>query len=234
MYYRCFFCKENAYNAIFFISILIFAVIKSLFFPEELSNISLGLSVFITFFTLLDLFIKALERIIKEQDDDMQSTEKYLTNNYHNDDFAFSFLPIRSMKKEQFAEYLSKIELIFKDQSDKENLTLFWEISKVQRGFRKVRRILLYIYYSILVAIIVYLMFSTNIALCTNGIELPDLTIWSFVIILFDLLLSQPIFAAIFKRLSKYYNKNAEKLTEFKKTQAVLKGKENGQAENAQ
>lgn len=234
MYYRCFFCKENAFNAVFFFSILLFAIIKSILFPEELSDISLGLSVFITLFSLLDLFIKALERIIKEQDKDLQSTEYYLTKNYHCDSFVFRFFQIKSMNTEEFKGYLSEVHYVFKDQSDKDNLKLFWEISKVQISFRKARRFLLYFYYIVLVAIIVFLMFSTNIATAFKRIDLPDLTIWSFVIILFDLLLSQPIFAAIFKKLSKYYNKNAEKLSEFKKAQSVMKGKENGQAENAQ
>ena len=224
MYYRCFFCKENAFNVVFFFSILCFAIIKSIFFLDELSNISFGLSVFITLISLFDLFIKALEKIIQEQDNDMQSTEYYLSNNYHNDSFVFEFYPVQSMDENQFKDYLSKIDNIFKDESDKDNLKLFWEISRVQRTFRKARRVLLFFYYFLLSAIIVYLLFSTNISAFFKGSALPELTIWSFIIILFDLLLSQPIFAAIIKRLSKYYNTKAEKLSEFKKVNSVEKG----------
>ena len=128
------------------------------------------------------------------------------------------------MDENQFKDYLSKIDNIFKDESDKDNLKLFWEISRVQRTFRKARRVLLFFYYFLLSAIIVYLLFSTNISAFFKGSALPDLTIWSFIIILFDLLLSQPIFAAIIKRLSKYYNTKAEKLSEFKKVNSVEKG----------
>ena len=63
----------------------------------------------------------------------MQSTEYYLSNNYHNDSFVFEFYPVQSMDENQFKDYLSKIDNIFKDESDKDNLKLFWEISRVQR-----------------------------------------------------------------------------------------------------
>lgn len=232
MYYRCFFCKENAFNAVFFFSILFFTIIKTILFPEELSQISLFLSIFILMLTLLDLFIKALERIIQEQNDDMNNSTYWLSETYNKDDYVIDFYSIPSKKENEFKNYINNLDSILRDQSDKDSLIYYWEIAQVRKSFRKIRKVLLFFYYLLLICIIVFLMFSTNISIICKGVELPDLTIWSFIIILFDLLLSQPVYASVFKLLSKHYNKKAAKLSNKNNTHLVAKGAGNGQAEN--
>lgn len=224
MYYRCFFCKENAFNAVFFFSILFFTIIKTIIFPEELSQISLFLSIFILVLTLLDLFIKALERIIQEQNNDMKNSTYWLSEKYNKDEYVIDFYSIPSKKENDIKDYIESLDYLLQDQSDKNSLIYYWEIAQVRKTFRKVRKVLLFFYYIVLIGIIVFLMFSTNISLICKNINLPDLTIWSFIIILFDLLLSQPVYASVFNLLSKYYNKKVAKLSNTKDTHFVAKG----------
>ena len=224
MYYRCFFCKENAFNAVFFFSILLFAILKSIIYPDELSQISLMLSVLIALLSVVDLFIKSLETIINDQDKKTTEAVYYLSAKYNKDDVVFSFTSIQKINKKEFSYYLLSVENILQNQYDKDQLILYWEITKVKFTFRKARRILLYLYYCLLITVTLLLMFSTNISDWCKSIEFPDLTIWSFIIILFELLLSQPLYAAIFARLSKYYNKRAKKLSELEESNLLKKG----------
>ena len=216
MYYRSFFCKENAFNAVFFLAILVFAIVKFIFFPDELVHISFTLSILITVLSVIDLTVKSLERIIYDQDKKIRDEFEYLTNRYSENEISSSFYSISSMNEKEFIDYLNNTKEMIKNEYrfeyDIELLKIYWEIIQVRNKIRIVRRILLLFYYLVLLCIIILLMFSSNLSEFLKDIKHPDMTIWSFIIILFDVLLSQPINASIYNALSKYYNKKTKTL----------------------
>lgn len=208
-----YFCKENAFNSIVFLSILIMTIIKSFIAKEELLQISSILALPIFVLSTIDIVVSALERINDSQTQSMLFQIEYCLSNYEIDLYEIENINIHNFN--------TIFENMFSDDDNPEDHNIEWIKNEVtnyrftyesRKVIRTIRKVFLSLFYLDIIVILVFLFTASNVMPMIDDLNFNTLTIWSFIIILFEILLKEPLikmsYSFIDKKTKKYIEKN--------------------------
>lgn len=219
---RCFFRSYNAFNSVFFLSVCIFAIIKTFIFKENLYEISLVLGILTFLLSIINSIVYVLDKIISSKHEDMvdlfyrseeEDEEEFIDLNYYSE-----------MTYEQIADDFIKNQ--FPDYT-KNRIVKYRYLSRTIKPQKTARYIFLLIYYFLISLIMAYLFLETELSQYLSGIKIEDFALLSFVIILFEILLRDSVSDAL---VENQYNKISKVVSEDLLIIEGLENDNNGQA----
>jgi hypothetical protein len=199
MYYNIF-RKENVFTCVMFGAIFIFVVIKTIFNSGDLWGIAYLLAFPILILSILKLIITALE--------DANDKETEWLFGWEDCNAQYDKFKIRGFKKKEFNDYISTI-----CENDEKNKIIKYKICfELREKFRFIRRTLLFFYYSVFMIVFVLLLLHTELSvyLKSFSIDTNALTMWSFIIILVEIMMKNILENIVFWIINKKYNINLE------------------------
>lgn len=232
-----FFSKYNAFNAVLFGSVFLLALVRTFIFKDDMMIIANVLGVLTFIFSLINGIVNMLDEIIKFEDEQLEYEKDYITiededcesedededckrwelwYNFHEKYFS------KKMKIEDLRECLVS------DCISEDNISVIINgcaIRNKMRIHRKIRRIFLYGYYFIVMLMLLYLFLASDLNPYLKEFSLGEWTLWSFVIILFEILLKDSISDAIasnqINKIEKIKEKNLKEILKKKKNKEV-------------
>ncbi len=183
---KWFFKSRNAFNCVFFLSVFIFAIVKTFIFKENLYEISLVLGVLTLFLSIFSLVVSVLDSVI-----DYENKEIFdLSEQYPYIDFDYYL----NFSNEQLAK---DFEINSFTDEEKYEIIRYRSLLNVLRPQIKVRRFFLFFHYLTITVIMAYLFLETELSKYLSSIEIQDFALLSFVIILFEVLLKNSVSDAL-------------------------------------
>lgn len=183
---KWFFKSRNAFNSVFFLSVFIFAIVKTFVFKENLYEISLVLGVLTLFLSIFSLVVSVLDSVI-----DYENKEIFdLSEQYPYIDFDYYL----NFSNEQLAK---DFEINSFTDEEKYEIIRYRSLLNVLRPQIKVRRFFLFFHYLTITVIMAYLFLETELSKYLSSIEIQDFALLSFVIILFEVLLKNSVSDAL-------------------------------------
>ena len=197
-----FFSKTNAFNVVFFTAIFVMVIIKSILNPQELAIISPILALLIFVLSLLNLIVSITESLITSQTEEMKSLECYFRKDFDNisDLNLFDF---QLADKLTLQRVLKKAQTMNFPSHTISDIAQYWFTAKSRFQYRKMRRKFLWAYYFFILLILIYLFIASDLQLFLLDFKVGDYTLWSFVIILFEITIK----AALTKDLQRHFEK---------------------------
>ena len=200
---KVFFSKTNVFNVVFFIAFLAMALFKS---TESISRISALLSVIMLIMAVLKSIITPIESIINSYS---STLDDYVQSILGNDSKYFDEYKVfdwsRKLKFKDVLEVFSNY--LFPDRQTEINIYDALLTVKKRRVLRIVRKILLFMYYTVFLCMLIVLLLMEEIPDTMISAFHYDFTIWSLIVILFQLLLSEVI-SNFFIEISDLSNSN--------------------------
>ena len=180
--------RKNVFPCVMFGSVLIFVLIETLYFNENVGLLSFIIAVPVFISSILKMFSNGLESINDKLTNFIARLKDCPGINYEMLDAVR--LAIKKEKNEI-------IENSTKDNNLRETLEQYKKAFSVRQKIRKARRILLFLYYLLLMLTLVLLFLREDVYLVLSQIfsetNTEILAIWSFVVILFEIMMKDVI-----------------------------------------
>ncbi|MBQ8228978.1 MAG: hypothetical protein IJZ88_08195 [Clostridia bacterium] len=199
---RTFFNKSNAFNAVFFLAVFVLALIRTFIFKDDTLTIATILGVLTFVFSILNTITNIFDAIIKCESENL----------INMGDFWYELAELCSEFDFDYNKVCEKLKKETPTVYDFENVVEFCLIKKKLNKQRKWRRIFFYVYYFVLSLMLIYLFIASDLSPYMNGVNLGEWTLWSFVIILFEILLKDAIAESIINKNYFEVYKTVEKL----------------------
>lgn len=195
-----FFTKDNAFNVIFFLTIVILAIFKN---KDTIATVSPILSCLIFTLSILSFVITALEKIIYNYNE----REKYFLgkDEYYNI-FRLYYLPNMfncaiDCKYNNALEELK--QFFYPDPYCREEFLNAFVSCNSRKIIRKIRKTFLVFHYFNVLLIFSVLILSEELKPLLENLQVCDFTIWSLVIIILQILLGDSIVNSIFSLIDR-------------------------------
>lgn len=200
---KVFFSKTNVFNVVFFIAFLAMALFKS---TESISRISALLSVIMLIMAVLKSIITPIESIINSYSGKLID---YVYSTFEKESEYFDEYKVFEWSKElKFNDVLDVFSnYLFPDRQIEINIYDALLTFNKRRVLRIVRKVLLFIYYSVFLCMLIVLLLMEEIPDAIISVFHYDFTIWSLIVILFQLFLSEVI-TNFFIEISDVSNSN--------------------------
>lgn len=202
------FNKYNAFNVIFFLTVLIMAIFKN---KETISAVSPILSFLIFMLSILSYIISWLESIINKYNEIVERVTMESCYNIYNLYYPENIFFCAVVCKYQIALEELKDFFYVDLYSKKEMLNALISNYSI-RIFRRIRKVLLFFYYVIILLIFSTLTLNEDLMPILDNLHFCDFTIWSLVIILFQILLGDAITASFFSMIESFQDKKTSRI----------------------
>lgn len=180
--------RKNVFPCVMFGSVLIFVLIETLYFNENVGLLSFIIAVPVFISSILKMFSNGLESINDKLTNFIARLKDWPGITYEMLD------AVRLASKKEKNEI---IENSTKDNNLRETLEQYKKAFSVRQKIRKARRILLFLYYLLLMLTLVLLFLREDVYLVLSQIfsetNTEILAIWSFVVILFEIMMKDVI-----------------------------------------
>lgn len=183
-----FLIRKNVFPCVMFGSVLIFVLFETLYFKENVGLLSFIIAVPVFISSILKMLSNGLESINDRLTNFIERIKKWPEITYEMLD------AVRLASKKEKNEI---IENLTKDDNLRETLEQYKKAFSIRQKIRKARRILLFLYYLLLMLTLVLLFLREDIYLVLSQIfsetNTEMLAIWSFVVILFEIMMKDVI-----------------------------------------
>ena len=183
-----FLIRKNVFPCVMFGSVLIFVLIETLYFKENVGLLSFIIAVPVFISSILKTFSNGLESI-------NDKLTNFIARIKDWPDITYEMLDaVRLANKKEKNKI---IENLTKDNNLRETLEQYKKAFSIRRKIRNARRILLFLYYLLLMLTLVLLFLREDVYLVLSQIfsetNTEILAIWSFVVILFEIMMKDVI-----------------------------------------
>lgn len=183
-----FFTKKNVFPCVMFGSVLIFVLIETLYFKENVGLFSFIIAVPVFISSILKTLSNGLESINDKLTNFIEKIKKW-------PDITYEMLDaVRLANKQEKNKIIGNLT---KDINLQETLEQYKKAFSVRQKIRKARKVLLFLYYFLLMLTLVLLFLREDIYLILSQIfseaNTEILAIWSFVVILFEIVMKDVV-----------------------------------------
>lgn len=183
-----FLTRKNVFPCVMFGSVLIFVLIETLYFKENVGLLSFIIAVPVFISSILKMLSNGLESINDKLTNFIERIKSWPEITYEMLD------AVRLASRKEKNEI---IENLTKDDNLREALEQYKKAFSIRQKIRKARRILLFLYYLLLMLTLVLLFLREDVYLVLSQIfsetNTEILAIWSFVVILFEIMMKDVI-----------------------------------------
>lgn len=193
--------NNKRFSYAFFVAFLIFAVVRNKYLDEKFLAV---LSITIFIMSLLSLLMNVCKELINRYEN--------CKNTYYS-----NYEKIKDTEKRQFIDLVQKIEMEGKKTAFEKAKTLKCDNLRlvkdtIERLFDFwgtkiagiIKAILLFVYFALIAIMLLCLFLPSVVISLTKDIAFPDFTILSLVIILFQLLIEQPLIDFFYNRIYRW------------------------------
>lgn len=184
------FIKKNVFTCLMFGSIFLFILYASIYTLDNLSVIAFIIAVPIFILSLIKLIIDILEDLNNKITLYLYDFEKYKELTWEDLDL------IRLSNNKNFRKNIQNVAQKYPENSlICDELNQYFSARRTRRYIRLIRRIILYMYYLIFMLVFVLLLLHSELySLLTtsdylNSLNMDLFTVWSLVIILFEIMM---------------------------------------------
>lgn len=191
------FIKKNIFTSVMFGAVFLFVFFESVFYKSNLSGIAFIISIPIFILSLVQIIIEILEDINDKLTSFLYNLERYTFNNY---DLYHELEQIKTCDAASLNDIIGNIistRPVLTTLKDK--LFNYYYSMRHRETIRSCRRFFLYIYYTILMIVLLLLLLHTELYhfLCNSAvfssINMDLFTLWSLIIILFEIIMKNMV-----------------------------------------